>query len=84
LQKYKVHAYIAGHDHSLQHIVPSGTTHHFVSGSASEATQVGMLPESKFAASKYGFMVFSVTRDTMLLQVIEYTGAVLYSTEIKR
>lgn len=84
LEKYKVHAYIAGHDHSLQHIVPTGTTHHFVSGAASEATQVGKLPESKFAASQYGFMVFSVTRDKMLVQVIEYTGAVLYSTEIKR
>jgi tartrate-resistant acid phosphatase type 5 len=84
LEKYKVYAYIAGHDHSLQHIVPAGVTHHFVSGAASEATQVGKLPESKFAASQYGFMVFSVTREKMVVQVIEYTGAVLYSTEIKR
>jgi tartrate-resistant acid phosphatase type 5 len=84
LAKHRVHAYIAGHEHSLQHIVPAGTTQHFISGSASEATQVGKLPESKFAASQYGFMTFTVTRDKMIVQVIDYTGAVLYSTEITK
>lgn len=85
IDKYKVDAYIAGHDHSLQHIVPApGRTHHFVSGSASEATQVGMLPESKFAQSQYGFMLFSITPQKILLQTIAHNGAILYTTEIKK
>jgi len=85
IDKYKVDAYIAGHDHSLQHIVPApGHTHHFVSGSASEATQVGMLNESKFAQSQYGFMLFSITPQKILVQTIDHTGAILYTTEIKK
>lgn len=85
IDKYKVDAYIAGHDHSLQHIVPApGRTHHFVSGSASEATQVGMLPESKFAQSQYGFMLFSATPQKILVQTIDYNGNVIYTTELKK
>jgi len=85
IDKYKVDAYIAGHEHSLQHIVPApGRTHHFVSGAASEATQVGMLPESKFAQTQYGFMLFSVSAQKILVQVIDFNGNVIYTTEVKK
>jgi tartrate-resistant acid phosphatase type 5 len=30
-EKYKVNAYICGHEHSLQHIKPPGFTHYFIS-----------------------------------------------------
>jgi 3',5'-cyclic AMP phosphodiesterase CpdA len=36
LDKHQVDAYICGHDHDLQHLLPPGKTHYFVSGSASE------------------------------------------------
>lgn len=83
LEKYKVDAYLAGHEHSLQHIEgPVKSVHHFISGAASERTPVRMLPASKFAASEYGFMLFSAMPDKILVQVINYKGGVLYTTSI--
>ena len=84
LDKCEVDAYIAGHDHDLQHLLPEGKTHYFVSGSASEATPIDKLPFSKLAASEYGFMVFSVLADTLYVQAVNEKGEVIYSTEIKK
>lgn len=82
--KCEVDAYIAGHDHDLQHLLPEGKTNYFVSGSASETTAIGRLPFSKLAASEYGFMVFSVLADTLYVQAVNEKGEVIYSTEIKK
>jgi len=82
-EKYRVDAYLAGHEHSLQHIAgPSKNVNHFISGAASERTPARMLPNSKFAVSEYGFMLFSVLRDKMLVQVIDYQGRILYTTTV--
>lgn len=81
-EKYKVDAYLAGHEHSLQHHITKFGTHHFVSGAASEITPVRMLPISKFVVSQYGFMLFSVLQDQMLVQIIDYTGKVIYTTTL--
>ncbi len=82
-QKYKVDAYLTGHEHSLQHHV-ANSIHHFTSGSASERTPVKMLNISKFAASEYGFMLFTATPKEMLVQVVDFTGKVLYTTALKK
>jgi len=82
LEKYKVDAYLAGHEHSLQHIVTAANTHHFISGASSERTPVKMLPTSKFARSEYGFMLFSVTQSSTLVQVIDFNGNILYTVAL--
>ena len=83
--KYKVDAYLAGHEHSLQHIEMPGTyTQQFISGAASEATAVHMIPGAKFAVSEYGFMVFSITKDDLSVQTVDDKGKVIYRTEIKK
>jgi hypothetical protein len=84
LDKHHVDAYICGHDHDLQHLLPSGKTHYFVSGSASEITPIGTLPISKLALSDYGFMVFSVSQKNLIVQVINHLGKVVYKTEISK
>jgi tartrate-resistant acid phosphatase type 5 len=84
LDKYEVDAYIAGHDHDLQHLKPEGKTNYFVSGSASESTAIDTLPFSKLASSEYGFMVFSVLADVLYVQAVNEKGEVIYSTEIKK
>jgi tartrate-resistant acid phosphatase type 5 len=81
-EKYKVDAFLAGHEHSLQHIVSSNKTDHFISGAASERTAVRMLPISKFAKSEYGFMLFSITKEKSVIQVIDHKGTLLYTTEM--
>lgn len=84
LEKYKVDAYVAGHEHSLQHIVTSNGIDQFISGSSSERTPVRKLPVSRFAASEYGFMLFSVYPTRALVQVVDVSGSVIYKTEIAK
>jgi len=83
-EKYKVDAYLTGHEHSLQHHVTKVGTHHFTSGAASERTPVKMLPISKFVASEYGFMIFSLTASKLLVQIIDWNGIVIYTTSIEK
>lgn len=83
LQKYKVNAYICGHEHQLEYLKPEGLTHHFISGAGSEAREVnGELSESKFKASDHGFMLFSVTDQSLLMQVINWQGSILFRHNI--
>ena len=82
--KYGVDVYLAGHEHSLQYLKPPGKTHHFISGAASEKTSAKLLDISKMAASEYGFMLFSVTGNQLLVQTIDYTGKLIYSTNISK
>ncbi len=84
LDKYNVDAYLAGHEHSLQHLLANGKTHHFISGSASEKTAVHTIPESKMVASEYGFMLLSVTATDLLVQAINERGNIIYTTVIKK
>ena len=85
LKRSNVDAYFAGHEHDLQYIKPQGKTHHFISGAGSEVRETGMIDGmSKFAASVQGFMAVSITKQQMLVQVINYKGNVIYATEIKK
>jgi tartrate-resistant acid phosphatase type 5 len=83
LDKYKVDAYLAGHDHSLQHI-KVGSTNHLISGSASERTLATVIPGTQLSASEYGFMLLSATDRELLVQTIDYTGKIIYKTAINR
>lgn len=84
LDKNGVDIYLAGHEHSLQHIAPKGKTHYFISGAASEKTPAELLPESKMAASEYGFMVFSISKNEIFVQTIDSNGKVIYKTSIAK
>ncbi len=83
-KKYQVDAYICGHDHDLQHLVNTEKTQYFVSGSGSEATDIGVLPISKLASKEYGFMVFSAKPKEVLVQAINHEGKVIYQTSLKK
>ena len=54
LQQHKNAIYVAGHEHSLQHIRKNGVDY-LVSGSGSKSTHVRQGKHSQFAASKTGF-----------------------------
>jgi 3',5'-cyclic AMP phosphodiesterase CpdA len=83
--KYKVDAYICGHEHNLQYIKPEGTTHYFVTGAGSETTPTVLYPQTgKFAQSINGFMCFSVTAKEMLVQIVSVDGKLLYKENIKK
>ncbi len=83
--KYGLDLYLCGHEHNLQYIKPAGKTHYFVSGAGSELTPVIVYPEiGKFAQSTNGFMTFSVTAKQCNVQVVNSTGAVIYTTAITK
>lgn len=84
-EKHKVDVYLSGHDHSLQHLKPEGFTHQFISGAGSELTPVSEgIPYSRFAASEHGFMYFSVAANKLRVKAINYSGTVLYQTELTK
>lgn len=83
--KYKVDAYICGHEHDLQIIKPKGRyTTQFLSGAASEVRPTGQTEGTLFAKSEAGFMTFSVNGNKMLVQVVNHEGKVLYTTELNK
>ncbi len=84
LAKYKVDIYLTGHEHSLQHIKPVGATHHFITGAASEKTPAKLIEGSEMAASAYGFMLFSISKDQIRVQTIDDEGLIIYSTVLKK
>ncbi len=84
-EDHKVDIYLSGHEHSLQHLKPEGFTHQFISGAGSELTKVTEgVPYSRFQASEHGFMYFSVDAHRINVKAINYTGKVLYETELKK
>ena len=77
-----VDIYFAGHEHDLQHIYPGEGTHYIVSGAGSEVRPTGMMEHSKFARSVPGFVVASLTKESLLLQFVDTSGKVIYSYTI--
>lgn len=82
--KYKVDVYLAGHEHSLQHMQSAGNMHHIISGAASEKTPARLIENSLLSASEYGFFVCSVTGNELLLQAVNDAGKIIYSYTIKK
>jgi len=82
-EKYGVDVFLTGHEHSLQHLA-AGKTQHFISGAASEKTMARLIPESKMAASVYGFLVFSVTQNVLTVNAVDDTGKIIYTTAINK
>lgn len=84
-EKHKVDVYLSGHDHSLQHLKPAGSTHQLISGAGSELTAVTPgVAYSKFEASQHGFMYFSVDDKRFNIKAIDQTGKVLYENELTK
>jgi tartrate-resistant acid phosphatase type 5 len=80
LEKHKVHLYLAGHSHNLQHSHVAGEfTHHVVSGGGSEATKVSPNEQTKFAIKSLGFINIIFRDNVLQWQFINEKGAVLYT-----
>ncbi|WP_121966220.1 metallophosphoesterase [Myroides sp. N17-2] len=86
--KYKVDAYICGHEHDLQIIKPKDRyTTQFLSGAASEVRLSGTMEHTIFAAAEPGFMTFSILNNELKVQVVKANAVnaeVLYTHTIKK
>ncbi|MBX9796798.1 tartrate-resistant acid phosphatase type 5 family protein [Sphingomonas sp.] len=83
LERHGVQAYIAGHDHDLQHIVDNGVDY-VLCGAGSEVRPVAQVAGTRFALARSGFGAFSLTRDTLALEFRDYLGASVYQAQIAR
>jgi tartrate-resistant acid phosphatase type 5 len=82
LEKYGVPVYFNGHDHDLQHIV-RGSIEYFNTGAGSKVRPPGPTEGSRFYQGTPGFMAVSLGVEKMHVDVIDYTGALLYQTDVK-
>jgi len=82
LDKNKVQVYISGHEHSLQHNKPFGSSiDYFISGAGSETEEVGDVNGlCLFNYPKPGFAFESLTADSLKTFFISYEGKILYKT----
>jgi acid phosphatase len=83
LQKHKVQAYFAGHDHDLQHL-KTGDLHLIISGGGSEHRPVLSIAESKFGRGVSGFALASIRADEMQVRYIDDKGRPLYTATVPR
>jgi len=78
LQKHRVHAYFAGHDHDLEYL-KVGDLNLIISGAGSEHREVKHPNTSPFSRSVSGFVMTSLTADILHLQFIDNNGNLLYT-----
>jgi acid phosphatase len=85
MQHFGVTAYIGGHEHHLEHIVPSGANvNYFISGAGSENRGASGREGTRFASSSLGFLAMSLTADSVLVQMVDDRGQLLYRTALKK
>jgi tartrate-resistant acid phosphatase type 5 len=83
--RYKVDAYLCGHEHDLQVIKPKNRyTTQFLSGAGCEVRPTGTREGTMFALSEPGFMAFSVNEKKLLVQLVTAAGKIVYTTELKK
>lgn len=83
LERYKVDAYLCGHDHTLQHLRSDGIDY-FVSGAGALQGEYTPLAESLFGTTENGFMAHRIGPDRMDVSVISGSGRTLYRAFIRR
>ncbi|OYX40762.1 MULTISPECIES: tartrate-resistant acid phosphatase type 5 family protein [unclassified Sphingomonas] len=83
LERHGVQAYIAGHDHDMQHIVDNGVDY-ILCGAGSEVRPVASVKGTQFCLSRSGFGAISLDTDAMALEFRDFTGATVYQRVITR
>jgi 3',5'-cyclic AMP phosphodiesterase CpdA len=84
LDTRKADAYFCGHDHDLQVLAPVDGVRYFVSGGGALSRDVRYAENTEFAATNTGFLWVQADAGTMLVQVLDADGAVLYATTVPR
>ncbi len=84
LEKYGVHLYLCGHDHSLQLIKPVGGVHYIVSGGGGKSTSVKWKENTTFAATHRGFVKIRLSSNDLVTEFYDRTGIISYADYLVR
>lgn len=81
LQKHKVHAYLCGHDHDLQHLELEGkfTSHVLSGGGGAKTRALKGTHKVPFGKPTYGFSHLEVTTDAMRFTHYDSDGVQLHT-----
>ena len=81
----RANVYIAGHEHSVQHLKPEGRTHYFVGAAAGQDPRPGRKgPETLFVDTFLGFAALEIDAQRIKVAYIDEQGKVRYETEIRQ
>jgi len=85
LQEHKVHAYLCGHDHDLQHLELEGkfTSHVLSGGGGARVRNIGDKHKVPFGLAVYGFTHLQVTAETMRFTHLNAQGEPLHTFQKK-
>jgi tartrate-resistant acid phosphatase type 5 len=82
-RKHRVHLYLAGHDHDLQHLeFENHPTSFFLSGAGGADLynlKINSLQRGPYAQKVYGFSHLSVSEQAMTLRHVDATGRILHT-----
>lgn len=84
LHQYGVQAYIAGHDHDLQHLQSEGIDFLCSGAGGAKLYPLKHTEQTKFAQQVFGFMGVSLSATTLQASLIDNLGTVVYQTTIHR
>lgn len=81
LQEHKVHAYLCGHDHDLQHLELEGkfTSHVLSGGGGANTRALEVTHKDQFARQTHGFTHLQVTADAMRFTHYDTDGTQLHT-----
>lgn len=84
-QEHKVHAYLCGHDHDLQHLELEGlfTTHLLSGGGGASTRKLGNERKMPYGKDIHGFTHLQITADALTFTHHSSDGAVLHSVTKK-
>ena len=84
-EKYGVNLYLSGHEHHLEYTKPATKTHHVISGAGSEARPSEINANGGvFAESTQGFITFSINKNEIFMQFINYKDEIIFSHSIRK
>lgn len=81
MQQHRVHAYLCGHDHDLQHLELKGLKTSFVlsGGGGAKIRELKPKHDAKFAKTVHGFTHLQINRERLLFRHIDPTGTQLHA-----
>ncbi len=84
-QEHKVHAYLCGHDHDLQHLEMEGkfTTHLLSGGGGARTRKLESTRETPFGKDVHGFTHLQITKDALTFTHHAAEGGALHTVTKK-
>lgn len=84
LLKNRAQIYLAGHEHTVQHLKTEGGVHHLIGAAGGQAARPAKAgPLTVFADSLFGFAALEIDAQRIQVRFLDTEGKVRYETQIR-